>query len=116
VVVGVLGLAFGFLGSALVFLWGFTDHRAAHANANLLPCPPFVLALAVLAVGLARGRMVAAQSAFYIAAAAALTSVVGLAAKALPGAAQDNLVFIAFFLPLWLGLAYGARCLGGAAR
>jgi hypothetical protein len=110
--VGVIGLTSGLLGAALVFLWAFTNHQAAHANANLLVCPPILLALAPLAVGLGRGRMVAAQSTFYIATLAALSALVGLAAKALPGAAQDNLVFIAFFLPLWIGVAYGARCLG----
>jgi hypothetical protein len=113
--VGLLGLTFGLLGGALVFLWGFTDHVSAHANANLLPCPPFVLALAPLAVGLVRGRMVAAQSSFYLASAAALAALAGLAAKALPGVSQDNLAFIAFFLPLWAGIAYGARRLGAKA-
>jgi hypothetical protein len=116
VMVGLLGLALGLLGAALVFLWGFTDHRSAHANANLFPCPPFVLALAPLAVGLVRGRMVAAQSAFYLASAAALCTLVGLAAKLLPGISQDNLDFIVFFLPLWVGIAYGARSLSGVSR
>jgi hypothetical protein len=111
--VGLLGLVTGLLGAALVFLWAFTNHQAAHANANLLPCPPFLLALAPLAVGLVRGRMVAAQSTFYIAMAAALSALVGLAVKVLPGVGQDNLGFIVFFLPLWLGIAYGARRLAG---
>jgi hypothetical protein len=112
--VGVLGLVAGLLGAALVFLWAFTNHQAAHANANLLPCPPFVLALVPLAVGLGRGRMVAAQSTFYLAIGAAVSALVGLVAKALPGVAQDNVGFILFFLPLWLGIAYGARRLGGS--
>jgi hypothetical protein len=112
VLVGLLGLALGLLGCALVFLWGFTNHRAAHANANLLPCPPFVLALAPLAVGLVRGRMVSAQSAFYVATGAALLALAGLAAKLLPGVSQDNLDFIVLLLPVWVGIAYGARCLG----
>jgi hypothetical protein len=112
--VGLLGLAFGFLGCALVFLWAFTDHRASHANANLLPCPPFVLALAPMAIGLIRGRMVSAQSTFYLATGAALMALVGLAAKLVPGVAQNNIDFIVMFLPLWAGVAYGARCLGRA--
>jgi hypothetical protein len=115
-IVGLLGLVGGLLGCALVFLWGFTNHLSAHANANLLPCPPFLLALAPLAVGLARGRMVSAQSVFYLAVTAAALALVGLAAKALPGPAQDNVDFIVFLLPLWAGVAYGARALGGAAR
>jgi hypothetical protein len=114
VLVGIIGLVAGLLGAALVFLWAFTNHQAAHANANLWVCPPFLLALAPLAVGLARGRMVAAQSTFYLATGAAIATAVDLVAKATPGGAQDNLIFIAFFLPLWAGLAYGARCLGGA--
>ena len=113
--VGLLGLALGLLSAALVFLWGFTDHRSAHANANLWPCPPFVLALVPLSWGLMRGRMVAAQSACYIAVGAAVTALVGLAAKALPGVSQDNLGFLLLLLPVWLGIAYGARCSGGSS-
>jgi hypothetical protein len=112
--VSLLGLVGGLLGCALVFLWAFTNHLAAHANANLLPCPPLLLALVPLAVGVARGRMVSAQSTFYIAATAAVLALAGLAAKALPGPAQDNVDFIVFFLPLWAGIAYGARALGTA--
>jgi len=111
VVVGLLGLVCGLLGCALIFLWAFTNHVSAHANANLLPCPPFLLALFPLAVGLVRGRMVSAQSTFYLATGAALLALVGLVVKALPGPAQDNVAFIALFLPLWAGIAYGARSL-----
>ena len=111
VLVGLLGLVCGLLGCALVFLWGFTNHLAAHANANLLACPPFLLALFPLAVGLVRGRMVSAQSTFYLATGAAVLVLVGLAAKALPGIAQDNADYLVFFLPLWAGIAYGARAL-----
>jgi hypothetical protein len=75
-----------------------------------------VLALAPLAVGLVRGRMVAAQSTVYVAAGAGLMALVGLAAKALPGIAQDNVGFILFLLPLWAGIAYGARCLASGGR
>jgi hypothetical protein len=116
ILVGLIGLVAGLLGCALVFLWAFTNHLSAHANANLLPCPPFLLALAPLAIGLVRGRMVSAQSTFYLATAAALLAMVGLAAKALPGVSQENVDFIVFFLPLWAGIAYGARSLGGAGR
>lgn len=113
--VGLLGLVLGFLGCCLVFLWAFTDHRAAHANANLLPCPPIVLALAPLTVGLVRGRMVSAQSAFYVATAAAALALVGLIAKAIPGPAQANVDFIVLLLPVWVGIAYGARSMGRPA-
>jgi hypothetical protein len=114
--VGLVGLAGGLLGCALVFLWAFTNHLAAHANANLLPCPPFVLALAPLAIGLMRGRMVSAQSTFYLAVGAAGLALIGLAAKLLPGVSQDNVDFLVFFLPLWVGIAHGARSLSGAGR
>jgi hypothetical protein len=116
VLVGLIGLVAGLLGCALVFLWALTNHLAAHANANLMVCAPFVLALAPLSIGLMRGRMVSAQSAFYLATGAAVLALAGLAAKALPGPAQDNVDFIVFFLPLWAGIAYGARSLGGAGR
>jgi hypothetical protein len=103
----VLGLTFGFLGLALVFLWAFTDHRVAHANANILQAAPWTLALLVYGWKLAAGRTGAARKAFWIAAAAAAASVLGLLGKLSGLMWQDNAPLIAFFLPLWLGLAFG---------
>jgi hypothetical protein len=102
-----LGLLFGFLGLALAFLWTFTNHKAAHANANLWQTPPFVLALLAFPVGVARARPWALRGALALALGAAVASAIGVLAKLFPGVSQDNTSFIVFFLPLWAGLAAG---------
>jgi hypothetical protein len=102
-----LGLVLGLLGTVLVFLWAATDHRVAHANANILQSAPWVLLLAGYGVKLARGRTGAARKAFVLVAAALAASLLGLLGKALGLIGQDNGPLIAFFLPLWLGLAAG---------
>jgi hypothetical protein len=103
----VLGLVLGLLGTVLLFLWVATDHRVAHANANILQTAPFTLLLAGYGVKLARGRAAAGRKSFVLVAAAAGASLLGLAGKALGLISQDNGPLIAFFLPLWLGLALG---------
>jgi hypothetical protein len=106
---GALGLVLGLLGVILVLLWVATNHRAAHANANILQAAPWALALLPLGVGTALGRAWAPQGAFLMAASAALLSAVGLVAKVVPGPAQDNLLFIALLLPMWTGMAFALR-------
>jgi hypothetical protein len=103
----VLGLLAGLLGCALLFLWIFTNHRAAWANANLLQCPPWALAL--IAVGIAVLRRRAGRWTFWVAASVAGASLLGLLAKVLPGVSQDNVAFILVFLPLWAALAWTVR-------
>jgi hypothetical protein len=99
-----LGLVLGLLGVILVLLWVATNHRAAHANANILQAAPFAIALLPLGLGTALGRAWAPHGALLIAAATALLSLVGVAVKLLPGPSQDNLMFIALLLPIWTGL------------
>jgi hypothetical protein len=106
-----LGAVIGLLGLVLVGLWIGTNHRAAHANANILVCAPFALALAPLGVKLTRGRARATLWGWRIALACAVLCAAGLAAKIIPGPSQDNYAFILLFLPLWAGLAGGIRCL-----
>jgi Domain of unknown function (DUF4105) len=108
-----LGGVLGLLGLILVLLWVATNHRAAHANANILQAAPWALALLPLGVGTALGRAWAARAAFLVAASATVLSAAGLAAKVIPGPAQDNVMFIAVLLPTWLGLTFG---LGRIAR
>ncbi len=103
----VLGLVLGLLGTVLVFLWAVTDHRATHANANILQTAPWALLLAGYGVQVARGRAAGARRAYFLAAAAAAASLLGLIGKAVGLFSQDNGPLIAFFLPLWLGLAAG---------
>jgi len=106
---GLLGLVLGLLGLALVLLWAFTNHRAAHANANILTLAPWALALCGFSVGVARGRQRATRRAFLVAASAAGAALLGLLLKVLPGVAQDNLAFIALLLPTWGGLTLALR-------
>jgi hypothetical protein len=109
-----LGLVLGLLGLILLLLWVATNHRATHANANILQAAPWALALVPLGVGLALGR--SARAAFLVAASAAALSLLGLLAKVLPGVSQDNLAFIALLLPVWLGLAFALRRITATAR
>jgi hypothetical protein len=103
----VLGLVFGLLGTALVFLWTVTDHRVAHGNTNVLQSVPWALALLVYGIKVALGRAGAARKAFWIAAAAVAASLLGLLGKLVGLLWQDNAPWIAFFFPIWLGLALG---------
>ena len=104
-----LGLMLGMPGLILLLLWAATNHRAAHANANILLCAPWTIALLPVGVGVAVSSESAKRVAFWIAASALALAVAGLAAKALPGPSQDNAAFLALLLPLWLGLTAGLR-------
>ena len=106
-----LGLLAGLCGALLIFLWTATNHRATHANTNVLQSVPWTLTLVVFGWGIARGRPAAIRKAFVVVAAAAASSLFGLAALATGLLPQDNRPFIALFLPLWLGLALGYRAL-----
>jgi hypothetical protein len=112
----VLGLALGLLGLILAALWIFTNHRAAHANANILLCAPWAVALAPLGVGVALGWKGARRSAAFIATSAAVLALVGIVAKILPGTSQDNWAFILLLVPLWVGLAWALRQVAPAAK
>jgi hypothetical protein len=87
----------------------FTDHKAAYANANIFLLAPWSVVLAGYGVGTALGRPAAIRKAFWVLATAAGFAAIGVLAKALPGLSQDNLILVAFFLPVWLGLALGFR-------
>ena len=104
-----LGLVFGTLGLVLLSFWLFTDHKAAYANANIFLLAPWSVVLAGYGLGAALGRPAATRKAFWVAATAACFAAIGLLAKALPGLSQDNLMLVAFLLPVWFGLASGFR-------
>ena len=105
----VVSLIAGALGGIFVFFWVATDHLVAHHNENILQCSPLALGLIVSAVmfafGKARGRRLTKQLTTVIAAGSAL----GLVLKVLPWFDQGNGAIIALFLPLWVGVAMGAR-------
>lgn len=112
--VSLLGLVGGLLGALLIFLWGFTNHRATHANANIMQAAPFALGLVVYGIKLARDRGGALRKAFLLAAGAAALSLLGLLLKLVGLVPQDNLPIVAFFLPLWAGMTLGLWLAGGA--
>jgi hypothetical protein len=114
VLCAVLGLLVGFIGSFLVGAWMFTPHAVVYRNQNALLFAPFALALGVLGIGVGFGRTGAARKGFWLAGAGAALGAVALGLKVLPAgvvAHQDNGALIAAMLPLWAGLAAGARAL-----
>jgi hypothetical protein len=102
-----LGFVLGLLGLILVGLWVLTDHKAAHANANIFLLAPWSLALSGFGISAAFGNRKAVRASFWLAATAAGLAGLGLAAKILPGYSQNNWALMAFFLPVWCGMAAG---------
>jgi len=112
----VLGLILGCLGSLFLFLWFCTDHEVAYRNENILQCAPFALLLTWFGIALARGRPRAAARAARVALYGMVASAVGLFLKVLPWFIQHNGQFIAFFLPLWIGIALAGWLAAQRAR
>jgi hypothetical protein len=108
-VASLLGLAFGFIGLALVCLWAFTNHRIAHSNANIFQFAPWSLGLLGYGVGVALGWPRATKWAQFLALSAVAASLAGLLCKAWPGLSQSNGPFIVLCLPIWAGLWAGLR-------
>lgn len=105
---GVLHLLFGLAGIVLLLLWLATDHVAAHGNENLFLLSPLSLLLAPLwwrraGTGAAQGPVGSV-----LAAAVAVSALLGLLANALPQVfEQANLHWCLLLVPLHLAL-YGA--------
>jgi len=108
VAVGILttlwGLAVGFIGWFLVYVWAFTDHVVAHRNQNILLCAPWAIALFVLGIGVAMGRPGATRKAFALSMAALGAVLLACALKVGIVPHQENGRLIAFFLPAWVGV------------
>jgi hypothetical protein len=98
------GLLVGFVGSFLVYVWGWTDHVVAHRNQNLLLCAPWSLALLVLGVGVAVGWGRGARAARRVTTAGCAAAAAGLLLKLGIAQHQDNGRWLAFFLPAWAGI------------
>jgi hypothetical protein len=109
--VSAVGGCLGLLGMVLVCLWAFTNHRAAHANANIMQLAPWAVVLLAYGIGVARGRPRAVRRSRFFVLLAAGFSVLGIVCKALPGANQDSWPILLFCLPLWLGLLGGLEWL-----
>jgi hypothetical protein len=109
VVLGILislwGLAVGFVGCFLLYVWVATDHVVAHRNQNILLFAPWAIALVGFGVGVAMGRPGATRTARGLAVAAVVAVLIACAFKAGIVAHQENGALIAFFFPAWLGIA-----------
>ena len=92
------------IGLVLAFLWGFTEHRFAWANQNLLLLSPLCLLLLPGGWRIARGR---AAGALFRAVAwlVALAALLALFLHWLPVLPQRNVHWIALLLPIHLALA-----------
>src|SRR5262249_46156340 len=111
-----LGFVLGMLGLILLLLWAATNHRAAHANANILLCAPWTISLLPVGVGVAVGSERATRLAFWIAASGLALAVARLVAQVCPGPSQDNAPFLALLPPFCLGPTAGLRQLPPRAR
>lgn len=105
VIGGAWTLFAGLGGLILAALWGLTDHNATYANENLLQLCPLALVLAFCLRGVVRRADAPHPLAARIAVAVALSSLVGLVIKLLPGPSQVNWEILAFAVPVNLALA-----------
>lgn len=111
VVVAALGTLFGFVGCFLVAAWALTPHAVVYRNENVLLFAPFALALAVYGLGTAFGRRGAIRKAYLLSGCAVGLASADAILKVFPWARQDNLALLALLLPIWIGMALGARVL-----
>ena len=95
----------GVLGGTMLFLWGFTEHRFAWANHNLLLFSPLCLLLLPGGWRIARGRATGAMFRG-VAWTVALGAVVALFLHWLPVLPQRNVHWISLLLPLHVALAW----------
>lgn len=110
------GIVVGFVGAFLLFVWFGTNHTSSQANENILQAPLWLLAFAVVGVGVARGKARAYRHAYFLLKWAMYASLLGLVLKLLPWFSQDNLPFILFFLPIWIAGTVGLKELRSAQR
>lgn len=101
----VFSLACCLAGSVLVALWGFTDHRSAWRNENLLLLSPLYLLLLPTWISAARARWNPRRWTQIVAWTIAAIAGFALFSKTLPGFIQANLHWIVLFLPIHVALA-----------
>ena len=101
----------GLGGVALLGLWLFTDHVAAHENASVLLLSPLSLALVVLLPLAVRRRTGAGRAAFGTAMLVAALAGLALVTLGWPALRQPNPELIALILPLHAGLLAGVATL-----
>ena len=107
-VVGSLyALLAGLAGALMLVLWFGTAHRAAWANENLWLFNPLAWLLVPALLRVRKHGAAASRFSLAIAALMALLALFALVSKLLPAFPQQNLPWILFALPAWLGLAGG---------
>lgn len=92
----------------LLFLWGFSEHRAAWANRNLLLLNPLCLLLLPGAIALLRRRKTGPWFS-WLALAVAVCALVAWFLHWLPMQPQYNHAWVALLLPVHVALAYVFR-------
>jgi hypothetical protein len=97
----------GLAGALMLVLWFGTAHRAAWANENLWLFNPLAWLLIPALLRVRRHGATVSRFGFAIAALMALLALVALVSKLMPAFPQQNLPWILFALPGWLGLAGG---------
>ena len=108
------GVVVGFCGAFLLFVWLATNHTSSQGNENILQAPLWLLAFAVVGVGVMRGKARAYRHAHLLLKWAMYASLLGLLLKALPWFRQDNLPLILFFAPIWVAGTVGIKELRSA--
>jgi hypothetical protein len=102
-------LVLGFGGLLLAGLWAFTEHRSAWANENLLLFDPLWLLLVPALVASVRNGWHAKTWHRNLVLALAVCCGFALFLKVFPAFAQDNLDWIALWLPVQLALGMALR-------
>ncbi|TAM95618.1 MAG: DUF4105 domain-containing protein [Rhodanobacteraceae bacterium] len=97
----------GIAGALMLVLWFGTAHRAAWANENLWLFNPLAWLLMPALMRLRRPDATASRFTFATAALPVLLSFFALISKLSPWFPQQNLPWILFALPAWIGLACG---------
>ena len=107
-VVGTLyALLAGIAGTLMLVLWFGTAHRAAWANENLWLFNPLAWLVIPALLRVRKPGAAATRVGIAIAALMTLLSIFALFSKLLPAFPQQNLPWILFALPAWLGLLCG---------
>ncbi|HUD42990.1 MAG TPA: DUF4105 domain-containing protein [Dokdonella sp.] len=101
----VFSLAAGLAGAVLVLLWGFTEHRAAWRNENLLLLDPLCLALLPTWWRALRADWRPSRTARWLAGLVLAAAGFAVFSKVLPWFVQANVHWIALIVPIHLALA-----------
>lgn len=100
-------LLVGLAGTLMLVLWFGTAHRAAWANENLWLFNPLAWLLVPALLRVRKHGAAASRFGLTVAALMALLALFALVSKLVPTFPQQNLPWILFALPAWLGLAGG---------